>query len=88
MSGPAFQLELVPERLVSVATFARALGVTASGLRHLIGRGRVSRPLTIRGRHYWAPDTVEFHVRQRRRRLGMDSGRSTLAGRPARDSHT
>jgi hypothetical protein len=75
MSGPAFRLGPVPERLVSAATFARALGVTASGLRYLTRRGRVPRPLTIRGRHFWHPDVVAFHVAQRRRRRGMGAGR-------------
>jgi hypothetical protein len=74
MTGPALRLESLPERLVSAATFARALGVSEPGLRYLTTRGRVSRPLTIRGRHFWHPDTVAFHVAQRRRRRGPDPG--------------
>jgi hypothetical protein len=63
-----FRLESLPGGLVPAKSFRAALGVSESGLRALIDRGRIPKPIRLHGRCYWRSEDVAFHVEQRRRR--------------------
>jgi hypothetical protein len=69
-ASPEFVLESAPARLVPASKFADALGVSPSGLRHLVKRGTIDPPTRVGKRRGWVPSVVAFHVQQRARRLG------------------
>jgi hypothetical protein len=64
----SFRPDSVPTGLVPAKSFRAASGVSETGLRALIDRGRIPEPIRLDGRCYSRPEPVSFHAAPRHRR--------------------